>query len=449
MIRPHAVARAAERGETTTAVSPFVLPASRVVFWIAIASAYVLGAPQIEALANLAGPPFEYGAAVFAGAMGIVATLWLVERRALIRAGGWIAFAATFVAALTMLDALHPGSGAWTWLFAAALLLALERGAGPIVPACITVLWCNCSPNGVLAPAIALLFAVGSAVDDEITPRARALFVIAAACAAATLATPAFVTYWPQALTGLRLERGLSAVMPLHPADVAPHSYRIGFFAIVALAALAGPIRRSASDALLFVFAALLALANGTFLPLAGIVVCPIVAGAFSRERFGHVVSRNGSIGRWLRSSARDLALVAPAACVAAGIAFGGLAISASQRALAAAPAAMLAQTGSSSHPHRVLCTTLAWCDGARAFGVRSVLANERVETFSSAALRTQAAIVRTRPGWLATLAGSGLDAVIAGRREPLAALLQMHGWRRGGSDDRAILLLPATSGAR
>ena len=133
-------------------------------------------------------------------------------------------------------------------------------------------------------------------------------------------------------------------------------------------------------------------------------------------------------------------------AAFAGVVAFAGSPQGLAQRAAGTYPLELIERVARSGTPHRLLCTTLEWCSYAVALGgpQLSILMDGRIEKYPASVLDAQATIARTKPGWTDRLARSGVDAVVAGRREPLAALLELHGWKQIGADDRALVFARA-----
>jgi len=210
-------------------------------------------------------------------ALGMLA---LTEERARRGGGSLLALGAVALVVGCALDMLRPGAGIESAVFAAALALILER-PGPraaLLATGIAVLWCNVAPQGLLASAIALVFASGAMLERRDPEQRRWALIAFAGTALATLATPALFSYPALAFEALRIDRGLQGIVAFHPSEVAPLSYRVGFTLIALTALLAGVPRRAAGEALLVCFATLLALANGAYLPLFAVLVAPVLA---------------------------------------------------------------------------------------------------------------------------------------------------------------------------
>ena len=105
-----------------------------------------------------------------------------------------------------------------------------------------------------------------------------------AGTALALFATPGFLAFPGIALEDLRLDRGLQDIVPFNPMEDAPLAYRLGF-PLAFFAAFAVGVRpRRVGDVLLLLAAGLLALANGTYLPVFGVLVAPLLGASAAAE---------------------------------------------------------------------------------------------------------------------------------------------------------------------
>jgi len=385
-----------------------------------------LGALAIELLARSGR-----ATAAFATIVTALATFALVGARAQRRAGWLFAPAAVALAAACALGSLGVAGGIVTAAFAAALALVLER-PGPRAAAAATVLavvWCNVAPQGLLAPAIALCAALEAAIASAPAERRRWAWFACAGTALGTLATPALLAYHALAFEGLRVDRALEGIVAFHPIDVAPLAYRVGFMCAV-LAAIALGLQRPASVPL-FLAAALLALANGSYVVVFGVLAPPLLA-----------ASAAALLPRVAAFDARSASAAGFCAAFAVVVAAAG-AWWASERPAPSAPgydlAAAVAQGGK---PHRLLCADVDWCDAALAASPAiAVFADGRVAAYPPAVLKRQADTVQLKASWRRTLDRDRVDAILARKNRSFAGLVGMSpGWHEVASDDAAEL---------
>ena len=373
---------------------------------------------------------FGAGAGALAAAACILIALGLVERRAAAAVAQRIAVLAVPLAALCAIDALRPAAGALAMAFTALamMLLAVPSRRDAIAYTIATVAWCNLEPAGLLAPLFAVAVAAGASLDAprlrdaacEATLRTR--WFVAVAASLATCCTPAGIGFQAAAWDALRLgdaARGIAAVVP---SVTAPHAYHVGLFAVLTLALAVGVRGRGLREAVPAAAAFVLALANGAFVPLFGIVAAPAIVAAL-----------------------RDVRLppfAAPSAAIVAvcAVAFAARA-DASASATARQPYALAARAVRDDGARGTLfCANVDWCDVATAGGERVVM-DGRIAPYDDAARAMQRAIAGAGRGFDRALATSGATAVLAASDSPLATLLALTpGWRVADRDDRATL---------
>ncbi|MGH7729603.1 MAG: hypothetical protein ACREM2_12555, partial [Vulcanimicrobiaceae bacterium] len=387
-----------------------------------------------ELYRSLAG----FGGLTFATGLTVVATLALVELRARLRTGPLLAVGAAILATLCFLDGLCVGGGASNWLVAAALLYVLEGpGFGAVLAAsALTILWCNLSPQGILAPVLALAVALGATIDRRPLAVRRWAWFAVGGTALALFATPAGVAYPRLALGDLELFAGSHALLAHAPLLLAPGGFHIGVVALLSLGFVLGARRGRTADALLFAFGLILALADGTFVPLFGIAAAPALADA-ARTKLPALVSV--APGQRLADATVMLVSVALAAV---------LAIDANARDIALEPSAfapydLVEGLAADAHPHRLWCADLQVCSAAEAFAGPNlrVYADARVAALPPAVRDQQRAIVAMRPDWPSRLRATGADALLVPAPSPLATLLTLEpGWHATAGDAGYLL---------
>ncbi|MBD5657517.1 MAG: hypothetical protein IAI50_20405 [Candidatus Eremiobacteraeota bacterium] len=296
-------------------------------------------------------------------------------------------------------------------------------------------MWCNLSPVGIIAPAIALTFALGVTAGEADPKLRRSAWHAIGACALATLATPAFAAFPAQAFAALRVDRTLVGVVAIHPIEVAPAAYRIGFTLVVlAFLALGSGARVRAGDASLVIFAALLALANGAYIAVFGVLVAPILARSAYESLARHDL-------RDTTYRAADFVLGAAALALTGVLAIA--CVPRAEAALAAQPFALANVAFANPTPHRFFCADVDWCSYVRARGPRgtTVLMDGRVAAYSAVDVETQRSLEHASAGWRAMLDRNRIDAMLVRRDRALGTLLAMRGdWRAIASDASAEL---------
>ena len=391
-----------------------------------------LGAVANELLAR-AG----YGAALFATMLAALVAFAFVELRARRLGGRWLALGAVVLARACAPESLGIAGGITTAAFVAVLAYVLERPSrtAAIVATILAVVWCNVAAEGLLAPAIAACIAAATTLRRGTQDERRWSRFACLGTALALLATPAFTSYPLYALGTLRLDRDLFGVVAYHPIDVAPLAYRVGFTAIIVAGLAFGLQRDRGAWIPLFVAAAVLALMNGAFVIVFGVLAAPILAAsaAAAYPRFAQLGT--GSVRA-------DIAIGVAAVALAAGIApFVATPATAPGYALAAG-------LGSDGRSHRVFCYDVDWCDVAISEAPRvSVFADGRVAAYPSTVLGRQRDIVTMKNHWRRTIDRNKVDTMILRNDRPLTTMISMApGWHLVASDaaasvyERAVL---------
>jgi len=375
-------------------------------------------------LAGLAGG----AVATFATCAAALLALALVEARARRRAPPLAAVAAAALAALCAADALRGGGGIENAAFAAGLYLLLERpnARGVVGATLLAVVWCNASAQGLFAPALAALAALGARLERRPQPERRWAMLALGTTALATLATPAGWTFPALAGEALRIDRGFEGLVPYHPVDVSAIAYRAGFTLAVVTALAVGAGRLRPADALLWTGATLLALANGSYLAVFGVLIAPLLA-ASAASALGLAAPAAGPA----RAAGMRATVAAALLICAAGGAAGML------RPPVPAEAAVLAQAlAADGRDHRLACAGLDWCSVALASGGSrlQVYADGRVEALPPAVLRAAHDLGSLKGDWRRWLRVERVDALIVRRDRAFATLLGARpGWRLAG----------------
>ncbi len=399
-----------------------------------------LGWLAAAANARLAASPLGAGAAAAATTASTLGALALVAMRTQRRASWPFVLGALALVLLCSLDAFH-GAGTTTLFFGAALVAALDLGGtlGIVAVGAVTIVWCNADATGLLAPVLALANALGRMLEARRSPAVTQAAISALVACIATLATPELARFPQLALASLRLVDDFGGTLAWAPAAVAARAYRVGFFALIAGSFALGLRERGSREALLASVAIVVSLANGALLPLAAIVVAPVLAAA-ATVRFGGV--------RDARAAVRPLVpqtLVAFAAIGAIAIALGFASRAGATNATRAEsePLPALRTLARTRDIRGVACADLAWCDAAIPLGLR-VLADHRIGAMPTRVQTAQIAIVRAKQAWLRAADDFHIDAIVVGADATLATLLAAEGWHPLSRTDRiAVYLRP------
>ncbi|HVA27913.1 MAG TPA: hypothetical protein VNF68_07015 [Candidatus Baltobacteraceae bacterium] len=323
------------------------------------------------------------------------------------------------------------------WPLLALFLIALERpGRGNYAAVAIVALWANLHASAMLAPALATLWAIGVALDFGVgSANALRAAVVAAGCALATFATP----------FGARLPLYAFALLhsPIRHAILewrAPHLTDLSFgFGVVPLAfgvfALA-VVKRHLTwrDALLCCAAVALALQAVRNMPLAAIVLAPVLA-----QLLTSLLPERPRLAALLRE--RGVALVGAIAVVAGAGAIAWQTVRLERVAPSRLPVREVARAATLPGARRLYCEDFAWCSLALAHVNLHTFIDGRCDPFPprlwSAYLEVQSAASRR----FGDLARYRIDTIIAARSGALArALRDRRGWRVVLADARFVL---------
>lgn len=385
--------------------------------------------------AGVAGPAFT----TFSTCAFALAALAFVAARARRRAAPALALGAAALAAACASDALRDGGGIESATFAAALYFLLDRPAlrSAVLASLLAVLWCNVSAQGLFAPLLGAVAALGTLLDRRPAAERRWAAIACAGTVLATFATPAGWTFPALAFEALRVDRALEWLVTYHPADVSPFAYRTGFTLAMLTALAFGAGRLRASDALLWASATLLALANGLYLPIFGVLAAPLLAASAAERLDLPAVATERRAAALAAGTVACAALAAAAAFVPAAL---GL------RVASPAEATVLARTlTADGRAHRLFCATADWCGVAEAEGAPLVSGymDGRVEAFPADACAEQRDVARLKGDWRGRLDAERVDAVLVRRDRAFATLLAARpGWRQAGETDSLVLFV-------
>ncbi|MGB8204895.1 MAG: hypothetical protein WCE83_09460, partial [Candidatus Baltobacteraceae bacterium] len=332
------------------------------------------------------------------------------------------------------------------WLPMVAFLALLEVD-GPWCYGAIAVaaLWSNLHASAMLAPVLAALAALGSALDERgWTPRVRRSALVALGSLGAICLNP---FGWQLAIyaIGLFASPFKALIGEWKVSDVDDFSFACGALPLLLLGALTG-LRgeRRFRDTLVLGAATWLLLGAARNIAVFGLVALPIVAASLSRAFPWFAPpspappSRSDRIAAFaLPAVALGLALVVASVLVREAPHDGGgeLAGPAIQ-ALARAPG-----------EHRVFCADFAWCGRVVGLPHDRVFLDGRADPYPQAVWDDFAAIAFLRPEWRERLAARGVDTVVVGRGARLDQALERDArWHAafGDKDYRLWVLAPS-----
>jgi hypothetical protein len=343
--------------------------------------------------------------------------------------------AAAIVCALAMLQSFGVRAQVLGWMGLTVVVTLLEiegPWAWAAVPA--TVAWANLHASVFLSPAVAALFTVAALLRDrgwsrDVGRRAA----LAAACAAATLATP-FGIDLPRYAAGL-----LASPIRASISEWGATSMTSAVFMLAALPLLliigAFGMRASLRDRLLAAAFTVVLFTAVRNVPVFALVVAPIALSALAAGRAPRTARpRSASFAAW------SSVVVAAFACVLIPAMVWRIA-PAAQSGLPAGPArTLLAQARSQP---RVFCEDFAWCSlFLKEPGAVRFYMDGRCDPYPAPMWRDYREVMDGNRRWAFILERERIDAILVRRDGALDSLLAERPatWRRIASDRLARL---------
>jgi hypothetical protein len=294
--------------------------------------------------------------------------LILVERRCRQRGlGDGVTAFALGIAFMCSLGELRVGGGLLDLAFTAAFFLVIERAprksAWWIIP--ITLIWCNASIYGFIAPLWSGLAAAGRSFGPTRADRLRrAAFYLAPAFVC--LSAPATIRIFTHYIAYLHLDPTLE-LQEWRAVDVSALSFYGGFVPALIVAACCGLRRAGISDSVTAIGAILFALIHARYLGAAGIVLGPIAATAWAK-----VGEEKGRERMAPRDAWHSALVVASITFIAA--AFVGVYADVDKIALISSKGEHeIDQLVRDGRPHRLFCVNASWCNYAVLVGSSNV----------------------------------------------------------------------------
>lgn len=345
---------------------------------------------------------------------------------------------ATICVGFSVMQSYGARAQVFGWPLLALLLLALDTEGNAIFWAIpLTALWANLHASALIAPAIVLVWGIGTLIEERgWTPRVERAAVTAAGCTLAVFATP-LLWHMPAAAVALTFSPIHHAIVEWRPPTIGVTEFTAGFLPLLATCCyfgIAAP-RERWRDGMVFAFTAALAFTAIRHIPLAAIAIAPMAAQRASVFfTWGH------------RANAllRDRFVVALLFCAAS---LSGAAVAGDLRRIPAIggngllPTAAIAKAAAIPGVHRLYCEDFSWCSLAlRQPRLRTFL-DGRCDPFPPRVWNAYGAIAHTAPGWQQTLRRYRVDLVLARAEAPLGrALAADRAWHLRYRDARYAL---------
>ncbi|MDQ2663703.1 MAG: hypothetical protein M3Y18_06675 [Candidatus Eremiobacteraeota bacterium] len=318
------------------------------------------------------------------------------------------------------------------WPLLAALLLLLELDSPWSFAAVPTVaLWANIHASAPIAVVFVAVRTIGLALDDRAwSVRFRRSLAIVVGTFAALFFTP--LTWRLPSLAIALLHSPIRAtIQEWQPPDIYTPSWMLGVVPLLALAIVFG-VKTGWKDRLLVAAGVALSVQAIRYLPLAAIVIAPIVVAALPAaltQRARRVdILMEGRLGAVLLT----IWLIA----MTAGAGWQILAIPAAQKVTL--PVRAIATVAKKSGTRRLFCENFNWCSLALSYANVRVFVDGRTDTFPRNVWRDYIAISRVKPEWNTLARRYRIDDIVVSTSQPLYQALQNRSdWKRTYADAR------------
>jgi hypothetical protein len=371
------------------------------------------------------------GGVALAAIAALLLSAWRAERSG---ASQRAVAVCTVLAGVTLLASFGVRVQCVAWLPLVAFLAFLDVD-GPWCYGAIAVaaLWANLHASAMLAPALAFVAALGTALDDRgWSARTQRLAIVAVGSCAALLCNP-FGWHLPAYALALLSSPFKAQIKEWKVTDVDDFAFAWGaapMFAMLLLAGVRG--ERRFRDLLLLVVGAVLVLGAARNIAVFGLIALPIAANALTRALPFFARRPEPPPTRMDRLAAWAL----PATAVALAVLVTMSLLSAKDRTEDSLAGSALAALTRIPGEHRVLCGDFAWC--GRIVGERGtkVFLDGRADPYPLHVWNDFATIARLQPHWRERLEAYGVDAVVVARDAPLdQALGVTRGWHQAFAD--------------
>ncbi|HYW54373.1 MAG TPA: hypothetical protein VE826_10395 [Dongiaceae bacterium] len=343
--------------------------------------------------------------------------------------------AGAIVGALAMIQSFGARAQVLGWLGLTVVVTLLELDgpwAWAAVPA--TVAWANLHASVFLSPAVAALFAVAALLRDrgwsrDVARRAA----LAAACGAATLATPLGIDL-PRYAAGLLASPIRASISEWGATSITSAAFVLTALPLLLILGAFG-MRASLRDRLLAAAFTVILFTAVRNVPVFALVVAPVALSAFAAARTPRAERpRARRVAAWATVGAVALVCVLIPAVV-------WKSAPAVQSGLPAGPArALLAQARSQP---RVFCEDFAWCSlFLQAPGAVRFYMDGRCDPYPAPMWRDYREVMDGNRNWATIIERERIDAILVRRDGALDSLLAERpgSWRRIASDRLARL---------
>lgn len=317
-------------------------------------------------------------------------------------------------------------------LFALVLRTAPARTQWWVVP--IAMLWANLHASAMLAPVLLGIWTAGIALEERAwNAHVRHYVLLTAATAVAICITPLGVRMPLYAVT-LFSSPIRQVIDEWQPTTIHFFAFSAGLLPFILFMTIAGfskPYRWT--EVFLFAAVTVLSLTAARNVPIASILVAPLIA-----RRLSAVLPARMEVVPMTRPSERA-GFFALAAAGSLAVAF--LLVRQPTLARSSVPLQAIAVATEQPGTHRLYCEDFAWCSWALGHDNLRAFIDGRCDPFPARIWDQYTAVYEIRPRWHRILNEQRIDLVLAKRSRPLAQALRLTGeWREVYSDSTYAL---------
>lgn len=343
--------------------------------------------------------------------------------------------------AFSMVQSVGVRAQVFGWMMLALFMLVIRTARGRAVwwAPVIAAVWANLHASAMLAPVLLGIYTAGTAIEERgWTPEVRKYTFLTAACALAICATPLGIRLPVYAVT-LFSSPIRHVIDEWQPTTINSIGFAAGvlpFVLAMALLGFAKPWRWR--EVLLFVSMTVLSLTAGRNIPIAAIVIAPLVA-----QRLTAALPQRFEVGP-MKGAFDSLAFAALP--VMGSVLVALMLVRQPDVTRPSIPLHAVEVAAALPGEHRLYCEDFAWCSWALQHPSVSDFIDGRCDPFPARVWNQYTDVYEVKPRWNSILDRQNIDLVLAKRTRPLAAALRLSaGWRAIYTDSTYALFMRRT----
>lgn len=323
------------------------------------------------------------------------------------------------------------------WMMLALFMFVVRTAPGRAKWWCVAIAaaWANLHASAMLAPVLLGLYTAGIALEERaITARVRGYALLTIACAGAICLTPLGVRLPVYALT-LFSSPIRSVIDEWQPTTINSIGFAAGvlpFILAMALLGFAKPWRWR--EVLLFAAMTVLSLTAGRNIPIAAIVIAPLVA-----QRLTQALPARFEVGPLNNHLER---IMFAALAVSGSLLIGVMLARQPDVRKPSIPLRAVEVAAAVPGTHRLFCEDFAWCSWALRHTNMSDFIDGRCDPFPARVWNQYTDVYEVKPRWRSILDRENIDLVLTKRTRPLAQALALSGWRKIYTDSTYALFM-------